>query len=509
MAQRRRSSNQISNRSLAITWQDRLREYLRKHRISDSAVVEVMFSAAARHKNLSPVARAKGEDGVKKILSGDRRLPLNPKAFLDEFAVAVAELVPGNDSPAEKQRQIIDFIIEGHLRGSSLVLDKLPQEARDAGQLRQPFSNGKTTPLEGKETADLLQRQLVTQQLRRVAPPIKLFRDAGFLDDPARKCIGEVISMRILSGAQGLAPGGIVVTEGDPPPLDPSIAELLPFSVEGDDNVKAVITGWGQMPYNVNRGRTTIRLARTMYSTKAAMMSISEAIFGDIAAHKIKVFDLPPDQIGPISSLHCNFHCDGIVLTGDKKIILAQRGSGVENNKGYWQASFGEGMNWLEDSNRGGIPHPIGTFWRAMRRELGLHADWMEAEFKGEFDIRFFELAFSPNNFAQILFSFIEVPGLSKELAISRAKNSRQDMGEQVDFAAMDFTPAACAAAVARGEVEGRQLNDSGRFNIMLAAMYKFESPFIKELMSMDVSGSAVTKSHPKAGPERARLSRG
>jgi hypothetical protein len=109
--QKSRAQKESSKETVADVWQGRLRHYLRAHRITDSAVLELVFPAGEQPNKLFPEAIGKGRDGITKILGGARPLPLNPKGLIEELALAVAHLLPGNRATLEKQKEVTDFIM--------------------------------------------------------------------------------------------------------------------------------------------------------------------------------------------------------------------------------------------------------------------------------------------------------------------------------------------------------------------------------------------------------------
>lgn len=313
--------------------------------------------------------------------------------------------------------------------------------------------------------------------------PRQIFVDAGYLKErPFQKSVGDVLSLKVLRGSAGLAPGKIVVHETGPTPNLPDyVADaVLRTEIDGEIRNKAIITHFMQYTKDARDMQVVLELGKTNYRIHRAMIdSCRGPIETDLVSGRFSVFDGVARPITHNSVLpHFELHCDATVITKDNKIILAQRGGTniVENNAYQWQASIGESLDWDEDRHEGKL-HPLRTIWRGMYEEIGLDEGWMKQRFGSTTEVIFLELGFSMNIFAHTLFAVVRCPDLEISEALERAANKRDDV-EQTDFGFMDFSANACASAFVSGEVDGKKLNDASRFNIMLAAEQEFSIEF-------------------------------
>ena len=323
---------------------------------------------------------------------------------------------------------------------------------------------------------------------RLVVDRHRVFNSSQYLlNNPGRKCIGPIISVKNLRGISGV-PGDMLVLE--------EIAEELQFppyvkvqigktQVSGRDGNKAALRWFNQLPLDANSGLSTLGVSRTKYRTKLAMREVKKKIHDDLIHERLRIVEDNTETVDdPAPVLPCHLHCDSVVITGDRKILLAQRSGGVDIDKFEWAASFGESIEWDDDRGTDGKLHPVRTLWRGLEEELGLPEHWVVNRFGNNTKITFLELGFQTDSLIYILFSIIELPQLMITEALDRALHCRTD-GETKAFDSMDFTPSKCATAVVTGVVDGKKLNYAGRFGLLLASLNKFYTSFMEELVRM------------------------
>ncbi len=304
-----------------------------------------------------------------------------------------------------------------------------------------------------------------------------------------RKCIDTIIQLDHLCGAAGLPADLIsarISTEAPSLPqyvLDRALVEQRELKAKDEeDGFKAGLQSWIQLPDSAQKGRLTLTLAQTRYSTNLATRACREQIYQDFYEKRVRAFDdRLYDGIGvsPLR-LSLNFHCDGMVIAGDK-IMLSQRGERTDDNPLVWQASFGQGMKWDEDRDKQGRLHPLRTVWKAMGHELGLHEDWIKENIWSGANVTFLEMGFTLRNFIAVLFSVIEIPDLDPKKAQERAENFRGDK-ETRHFDFLDCNVEKCVTGIVEGQVDGKKINDCSRYNLLLVGLRRFNSDMYREL---------------------------
>ena len=340
-----------------------------------------------------------------------------------------------------------------------------------------------------QRVADYTLEGTVVGHLKRLAVPRNpaFTRFGYFLTNPDRKCIETIISVENLNGVEGVSGDMIVVKEikdeiDFPPYLH---AEILRTRVSGRDANKTALRGFCQMPLDVNLGTSTLEVSCTKYRTKIAMRAVRSQLLDDLLHNRLRIVENDIEvRNDSVPVLPCHLHCDGLVITGDGKVLLAQRGSGVDLDAFQWASSFGESMEWDKDRGDNGKLHPLRTVWRGLQEELGLHEGWVMSRFGQTTRITFLELAFQIDSLIYIIFSMIEFPQLTVTEALDRARNYRTDK-EPRAFGSMEFSPSQCAAAIVSGSAGGKKLNHAGRFGLLLAALNRFDIRFLGELARM------------------------
>jgi hypothetical protein len=311
--------------------------------------------------------------------------------------------------------------------------------------------------------------------------------DAGyFTDDPFRKCIGSIISIDNLNGVEGISSERILVASAKDGLRHPSyvLEQAKKVKIDGKDGDKVALTEYSQLPLDVDGGKIQLRVAHTKYSTRMAMRQVKERLIDDLIHKRVTILN---DEYGEsherVPRLPCQLHCDGIVVTGDKKVILARRGDSrrADIDPLLWATSFGESADWYADVDAAGIVHPLNTVWRGLDEELGMPRRWLESRFGNTAKVTFLELGFQIDSLIYILFSMIELPKVGIEEALDRARKNRKDK-EPIAFGQMEFVPDQCASAIVSGKVGDKTLNSAGRFALLLASLNKFETAFHREL---------------------------
>ena len=247
------------------------------------------------------------------------------------------------------------------------------------------------------------------------------FEQYGCFEDNAdRKAVGSILSVNNLQGAIGLPVEMISVVENETPPQYAAYIEeeIDRTKVEGRDGNKVALTNWRQLPFDAEGGRMHLVVAPTKYRSKIAMRNLKPRIIRDLTEHRVRILghDDGREWLGPL--LPCHLHCDGLVLTGDSKVLLAQRSRNVDIEALQWAASFGESVDWDADRDEGGALSPLRTILRGLDEELGLSESWQKARFGSAAKITFIELAFHVESVIYILFSIIELPQLGMEEAL-------------------------------------------------------------------------------------------
>ncbi len=315
----------------------------------------------------------------------------------------------------------------------------------------------------------------------------RVFEQAGlFAGNEHRLCIGNVLSLYRFRGSRGISPNLIAVKENDHElPFPDYLQRTIPtVSVTGKNRLKAFVTNLQLAPLDQDEG-AVVHLAPGPFSIKLAMDKCRAELARDLAARTLRLSDDPaygPDQ-PPL--LPCALHCDGLVLTSDRKVLLAQRGPSVHGHPLLWGASFGEGTEWNEDRDLNGQLHPLRTLWRGLGEELGLHRQWIEEEYGTTTRIRFMDVGFDYSNFALVFFAISDIPRLTSERAQARWEAAYEKGRELRRVDVMEFSPEACAAAVVNGQVAGKQLVDGARFAIVVAALAEFGTEFETALAKM------------------------
>jgi pyrimidine deaminase RibD-like protein len=321
--------------------------------------------------------------------------------------------------------------------------------------------------------------------VRLNVPRAEAFVNARLFDiNPDRKCIGSIISINALRGVTGIPAEMIAVVERNDRLSIPSYVhqEMASTRVGGRDGNKAALIQWLQDSLDVDRGNITLEIAPAKYSMKIAMWNVRAKLIDDLKEGNLEVLDeLTQGDQGQTPKLPCLLHCDGIVITGDNKVILAQRSSSVDMEKTQWGASFGEGVEWDTDRDDSGAVHPIKTIWRGMDQELGLPERWVTDRCGLTTNITFLEIGFQIENLIYSHFSMVELPNLGIEEALERARNHSADK-ETRAFSSMEFSVEACVSAIVSGYVNGKKLTFGGRFALHLASLNKFGAKFADEL---------------------------
>lgn len=313
---------------------------------------------------------------------------------------------------------------------------------------------------------------------------LKVPRDSDLISaglfnvDPDRKCIGTILSVETFRGTVGVDADKIQLREtNNPIALPDYVRDQIPHTkINGRDGDKVALVGWHQQPLDVNLGITELEVVKTKYSTKVAMRQTSQRLRDDIVRRNFDLLGAHAGTTGTSKNLPCHLHCDGLVLSGDGHVILAQRGN-VDIETGQWAASFGESMEWDEDRDATGALHPARTIWRGMEQELGLQEAWVRTRIGDASRITFLDLGFQIDSFIYILFALIELPGIGIAECLERARQFRTDK-EPVEFRSMSLLDENCVSSVVSGAIDGRKLNYSGRFGILLASLNKIGPSF-------------------------------
>lgn len=314
-----------------------------------------------------------------------------------------------------------------------------------------------------------------------------LFEEAGLFEiNPERSCIGRSISVGNFHGVTGVSPDFLVFEAFNDSVNLPSYATeaLSTVRVTGRDRWKATLIALSQAPLDADGGITRFLVAGTPYSIKLALRASVGQLEHDIRSGKLGLIEIQGDTTQP--TLPCHLHCDGLVLTSDGHMLLAQRDGGVDIDPFQWGATFGEGIEWDLDRSFDGRVDPVRTIKRGMKEELGFDEAWLERRLgKKGLKITFLGVNFQADNLVYFINSLIELPEISVKEALIRARRHAKDK-EIRAFSAMVFSPTECAYAVATGRADGKQLVDSGRFAILLASLAKFEEEFCRELASLE-----------------------
>ena len=306
------------------------------------------------------------------------------------------------------------------------------------------------------------------------------FTEAGLFDQKIyRKCIGTTLSVSKLRGLVGLKYDHIKLVEDKSKSILPKyVIETLPsIVIDGEDRTKVLLKSFKQDMLDVKDGLLTLEVEPVKYSLKLAMRQVRKNLKEEIIGGKFLI-----DQDSAGKFLPCQLHCDGLVITSDGKIILAQRGASVDVESLVWGASFGESMEW--DKDRCGdalLPHPICTLWRGMEEELGLDRNSVLKGGEGAAEVDFIELGFEWNNLIYILFAIINLKNINGEEALLHAWHGSTD-SEPRAYALMDFNIDNSATAIVEGVIDGRKLNDSARFAILNAGLREFGNALLSKM---------------------------
>jgi hypothetical protein len=248
--------------------------------------------------------------------------------------------------------------------------------------------------------------------------------------------------------------------------------QLSRTKIGGADRDKVAVVDWMQQPDDVDDGKVTMHVSHSKYSTLLATRACQTQVLRDIAERKLRICDDAAYDDGNAPRLQCNLHCDGVVLSADQRIMIAERSKRTDAEQFLWTASFGEGMDWQRDRQLAGALHPERTVWRALKQELGLHEEWLKTRSSIATKVTLLEMGFS-THMQYILFSMVELP-IDMDEALYRARNHRDDPAEQRSFSSMNFTVDECVSAVVDGHVEGKRLIDASRLGLWIACMHKF-----------------------------------
>lgn len=318
-----------------------------------------------------------------------------------------------------------------------------------------------------------------------------VYEGMGIFDvQPNRVCIGHTI---LLQNLNGLAPALVRATAykcyADLPPFLRARWPDARRDLRGEhDHPKGALVRWHQVSDDVMDERLDLDIELSRYSIKKAMMDYCRAeIESDLVSHRLRLFhdNVLYDHDPPRLRLHSNFHCDATIITSDRKIILSQRGK-ADSLHLRWMASSGESMDYVKDKFRS--YHPLTTMWRGIGEEV----NFAEPETQLSARVRFTGLFYSLANFSEILHAIVEVDARSKKVLEEAAK--RHDP-EVRGHSCMDFSPEACACAVAYGEVNGMQLDDSARAYILVAALHEFEREFTAQLALLSAGRTEARRS--------------
>jgi transcriptional regulator with XRE-family HTH domain len=311
-----------------------------------------------------------------------------------------------------------------------------------------------------------------------------------FSRNDERLCVGNAVSLYTLNGTEGIPTDLITfIQKARRPNLPEYIREKAKdVVIRGQNRTKVFLTRAEIKPLDENKG-IAIEVAPARYSFRLAMQGQArKAIENDLIAGRVRLCDDPifDDLPKQPTFLPCALHCDGIVLTDDGMVVLAQRSRNVSAGRLQWTASLGEGMEWNEDRDPAGRLHPIRAIWRGLDEELGLSEKWMHEELGSSPLVNFMDLAFDLTTFVFFFSTVVECPNLTGKHALSRARRHAKELGrEQQDYALLEFTPEACARAITTGRVIGGKLADSGRFNLLIACLKKFETRFLDALAAL------------------------
>ena len=160
-----------------------------------------------------------------------------------------------------------------------------------------------------------------------------------------------------------------------------------------------------------------------------------------------------------------------VVVTGDRKLVLARRGETVDNLGGFWMASIGESVDGDVDKDDDGVPNPSRTVYRCLMEadELNLAAADLDRA-----NVTYLGLA---TEWAYMYVNLLVLVELRVDAArvIDRASH-----GEHSRFEAVDFTPDACLPLFRRGLLAARRtlppspLVSASRMALLLSLFSQF-----------------------------------
>jgi TIR domain len=195
------------------------------------------------------------------------------------------------------------------------------------------------------------------------------------------------------------------------------------------------------------------------WTTKAVIKSVAR-IQQDLLAGRID-----------LESLARRLDLVVVVVTSDRKLVLARRGEAVDNLGGFWMASIGESVDGDVDRNDAGVPDPTRTVYRCMTEadELNLTiADLDQAS------VTYLGLATEWAYMYVNLLVLVELR-VGFERVIDRASQ-----GEHSRFEVVDFTPDACLPFLRSGAFAPRYslppspLVPASRMALLLSLFSKF-----------------------------------
>jgi hypothetical protein len=136
-----------------------------------------------------------------------------------------------------------------------------------------------------------------------------------------------------------------------------------------------------------------------------------------------------------------------VVVTSDRKLVLARRGELVDNLGGFWMASMGESVDGEIDKDDTGVPNPVRTLYRSLMEADELNLTIADLDRAG---VTYLGLATEWAYMYANLLVLVELK-VSSERVMDRASH-----GEHSRFETVDFTPDSCLPFLRRGAFAGK-----------------------------------------------------
>lgn len=359
-----------------------------------------------------------------------------PRTVQERRAAVESEILELRQQIDRQRLSISNPAIEpapGHNRGVTAIsreehLPARPASSELVSQWPESHRGDEQPPVPASPESNASRAEFSTAELQNLGLPNRVGATPRYLG--AELVAGSIVLDSAICNYSGLNLDDVVVEDAGPVTdsrfLPPFIMADMRSSAEPVPNrSKAHLIEW-HAPVIDQGDILTLDLARSDYwlseATKRTVPRIQQAVLDG----QVDLMQMPR---------RLDVHLV-VVSQKDNMLLLTRRGSHVATEPSTWMITVGESMDWDQDQNDGGIPHPARTARRCLTERDELNLPHRIAELA---ELRLIAIA---TEWSEMLVNLITITTLPEIDADGMMNYFRR--GENVKLDAVPFTPESC-----------------------------------------------------------------